>query len=368
MERHKIDELIQAYLEGRATPEERRWLELHYLDYLDQEPVRPSRAQLDGSLARTYSRIVQAIELEPAPLKQRKWIRLLPYAAAILVVGGLLVLLRPMPVPPPMDLQSLRNESIAPGGNKAILSMEGAEALVLDERQEGIIMDENLIVYQDGSPLINASSPTKNYTLETPKGGTYQLQLADGSKVWLNAASRISYGADLGSAPRREVRLEGEAYFEVAPDEARPFVVKTAKEVIEVLGTHFNIHAYAEETTSRTTLLEGSVRINDDTILRPGQQAIVSADGALRTQEVDAQKVIAWKNGKFVFESEDLESVLQKIGRWYNVEISYEHTVSGKTFSGTVSRFEDLEQLLHIISYTSNVQFKAEGRRIVVMP
>src|SRR5690606_23786619 len=143
--------------------------------------------------------------------------------------------------------------------------------------------------------------------------------------------------ADFGHTPLRQIHLQGEAYFEVAKDKNRPFVVETAKERVEVLGTHFNVNTYPDEPTSRTTLLEGSVRVNSSTVLVPGQQAIMGAGGDLRVISVDTQQVIAWRMGKFVFESEALESVMQKIGRWYNVEIIYAGSVSNKTFSGTVS-------------------------------
>lgn len=252
----------------------------------------------------------------------------------------------------------------SPGGNRATLVWEDGSSIELSGKHSGLIVGKEL-AYEDGSQLSEAK--TIYATLKTPKGGQYRVELPDGTKVWLNAASSLRYPARF-DGDQRKVMLSGEAYFEVAKHKNHPFVVETAKERVEVLGTHFNVNTYPDELTSRTTLLEGSVRVNSTVVLVPGQQAIVGTSGDLRVIPVDTQQVIAWRMGKFVFESEALESVMQKIGRWYNVDIIYKGSVSNKTFSGTVSRFEDIHKLLDVITYTSGVQFKLEGRRITVMP
>lgn len=367
MEKKEIDKLILAYLNGTATGEQRKIIELHYLDYLDKAITSPTQEQVDRSFEQTYCCLLSEIKPYTKPTRKLFRLRVLPYAAAILLIFGIIGALY-VKYGSPIDSVQLSNMMILPAGNRAILTVDGEKPIVLDETQDGIVMKDGAIQYNDGGAIVSDTHSVKRYTLQTPKGGTYQLQLADGTKVWLNADSHVSYSADFGHTPLRQVQLQGEAYFEVAKHKNHPFVVETAKERVEVLGTHFNVNTYPDELTSRTTLLEGSVRVNSSVVLVPGQQAIVGTSGDLRVIPVDTQQVIAWRMGKFVFESEALESVMQKIGRWYNVDIIYKGSVSNKTFSGTVSRFEDIHKLLDVITYTSGVQFKLEGRRITVMP
>lgn len=367
MEKKEIDKLILAYLSGTATDEQRKIIELHYLHYLDKAIASPTQEQVDRSFEQTYSSLLSRIKPHTKPSGKLFKLRTLPYAAAILLIFGVIGALYVKFGQSIYSVQ-LSNTMILPAGNRAILTVEGEKPIVLDEKQNGIVMKDGAIQYNDGSGIVNDTHIAKRYTLQTPKGGTYQLQLADGTKIWLNADSRVSYSADFGHTRLRQIQLQGEAYFDVTKDNSRPFVVETPKERVEVLGTHFNVNTYPDELTSRTTLLEGSVRVNSSTVLLPGQQAIVGASGDLRVIPVDTQQVVAWRMGKFVFESEAIESVMQKIGRWYNVEITYAGSVSDKTFSGTVSRFQDIHKLLDVIAYTSGVQFKLEGRRITVMP
>ncbi|MGV6945890.1 FecR family protein [Sphingobacterium kyonggiense] len=298
--------------------------------------------------------------------------RILPYAAAIVLLIGIgsIFFLNINQAPSTISPTSSNSEPVLPGGNRATLLLDGGRSIDLDDEQEGIVMGDGKITYTDGSLIVaeNSNISSKQYTVLTPKGGTYQLCLPDGTNIWLNADSRLSYSADLAKINTRKVRLEGEAYFEVSKDAHRPFIVTTAREQITVLGTQFNVNSYRDETTGRTTLVEGSVRINGNTVLKPGQQAVVDQKGKLRLATVNADKIVAWKNGKFVFESEPIESVMKKIGRWYDVEPVYKGAVSDRNFSGTLSRFEDIQKVLDKITYTSDVRFKLEGRRVIVMP
>lgn len=284
---------------------------------------------------------------------------------------------------------------IAPGGNKAVLTLADGNTIALSEDQSGIVVGEDSIMYADGSTLLdtrrealdmrqdggNASEshlPTKYYVLSTPRGGQYRVILSDGTKVWLNADSRLTYPSHFGSKERR-VKIAGEAYFEVAKMKTKPFRVESDRQVIEVLGTHFNITDYAEEAWTSTTLLEGSVQvtgmsdrstdqqISQSTILRPGQQSRLSDKSTHVTSDIDLEEITAWKNGYFKF-SESLESIMAKVARWYDVEVVYRDDFGEKLkFYGKVSRSKKLSAILEIIEATENVRFQVTGRRVVVM-
>jgi ferric-dicitrate binding protein FerR (iron transport regulator) len=168
------------------------------------------------------------------------------------------------------------------------------------------------------------------------------------------------------------VRLFGEGYFEVAKDKAHPFIVATDKQKVEVLGTHFNINSYADEGSVKTTLLEGSVRVDRTgraaVVLKPNQQSVVSGTKQTDVNTVDVNDVVSWKNGKFVFVREDVRSIMNKIARWYDVQIVYEGDVKGKALGGSVSRFKNVSEVLEMLSATKAVQFRIEGRKVIVMP
>lgn len=269
---------------------------------------------------------------------------------------------------------------IAPGGNKAILTLANGEKIVLTDAKNGDLAAQSGVVVTklaDGKIVYTVKSGNaenaKPNSIETPKGGQYQVVLPDGTKVLLNAASVLTFPTSFAAVKERRVQLKGEAYFEVAKvmmKEVRmPFIVVTNKEEIKVLGTHFNINSYVDEPVSRTTLVEGSVMVNafgKSQTLRPGNQAVVW-NGALTTvTEANMEEVLAWKNGYFMFESEDITSVMRKISRWYDVDVVFEGTVPKDKFGGTVSRFSNVSKVLTKLELTNKVHFRIEERRIIV--
>jgi transmembrane sensor len=215
----------------------------------------------------------------------------------------------------------------------------------------------------------NQHSANKMNTLSTSRGETYQVRLPDGSQIWLNAASSLTYSANLKQAGKRKVYLDGEAYFEVAKDKLAPFIVETNNQSVEVLGTHFNINSYLNERSSNTTLLEGSVKISTksgvNAILNPGEQGVITS-GKLSVEPVDSRFSIAWKNNKFMFESASIQEVMRMIERWYNVEVIYEGEIPDNKFGGSVSRFDNVSKVLQILASTKKVNFRIEERRIYV--
>jgi ferric-dicitrate binding protein FerR (iron transport regulator) len=213
-------------------------------------------------------------------------------------------------------------------------------------------------------------------SVRTPRGGTYQVVLPDGSKVWLNAGSSLTFPKKFDKQAR-VVMLTGEAYFEIAKNPAQPFRVLTIGQHVTVLGTHFNVNAYRDELAPRTTLVEGSVNVswaNQTAILKPGQQAVM-LNKSFKISKVNVDEVLSWKNGKFKFSNESIESLMRKISRWYDVDIEYRGEITKEKFGGQVSKFSKVSDILEVLQLTGYVHFKIEdptekgaGRRIVVLP
>jgi transmembrane sensor len=281
-------------------------------------------------------------------------------------------------------LPALGLNDVLPGGNKATLTLADGRMINLDSAGTGAIASQSGLTIEkttDGQLIYNVTggvAPSDNgttgtlghNTISTPKGGQYKVNLPDGSTVWLNAASSLRYPI-LFAADERSVELTGEAYFEIAKDKNRPFLVHSKQQTVEVLGTHFNISSYPDEESTLTTLLEGSVKVvntihKNMLILKPGQQSQVDAETTMATK-VDAEESIAWKNGFFVFNEESIPSVMRKISRWYDLEVVYEGNVNDNDLKGTVPRFKNLSEVLETLELTRLVHFKIEGRRITVI-
>jgi ferric-dicitrate binding protein FerR (iron transport regulator) len=268
---------------------------------------------------------------------------------------------------------SEKNLLIAPGGNHATLTMSDGSTLVLDSIQNGKIQyGGTKINKQNGLLVFNGISHhpaiASFNTLTTPRGGQYKLILSDGSKVWLNASSSLRFPTSF-TGNQREVELIGEAYFEVAKNKAKPFHVKVGNMQVNVLGTRFNINAYSDESSIKTSLLEGSVKITTEkeySFLKPGQQGVINKNkDKVEIRYVNMDEVIAWKNGLFQFEGADITTIMKQIGRWYDVDIEYAGTVPSRLFEGKISRDAQLSDVLKILEL-SNVKFVVEGKKIIV--
>lgn len=290
-------------------------------------------------------------------------------AASLLVIGSIAINFytnQPQAIPSKETILQASHD-IPPGGNRATLSLADGSTINLSDDQNKIIINSDLIQYSDGS-IINDQGSLQNFALTTPKGGQYQIILSDGTKVWLNAATSLKY-PNRFSGKERIVELTGEAYFEVSPNKQMPFIVKSANQEVKVLGTHFNINSYADEESLKTTLLEGSVKINystgSSTILKPGEQARFK-NNQLEVFAVNVKSVIAWKNNEFIFESESIENVMKMIERWYNVDVIYTSEKTTQRFSGTVSRFDKLSKVLEIVELTGEAHFKVKDRTVYV--
>lgn len=316
----------------------------------------------------------------PQPRK-RAWYYI-PAAAAVLLILCLATYFyypRTHENMPPVIAQQ-----ITPGGNKAVLTLANGDQVILEDVQNGIISQQgNTAVNKTDSGHLayntlsgnNVASIAYN-TLQTPYGGQYQITLQDGTKVWLNAGSSLRYPTSF-PGNERTVTLTGEAYFEVAKDKTRPFLVSVSAGAeppmtVQVLGTHFNIHAYADEQRNIVTLLEGAVKVGygeSSSLLAPGKEAILhKTPGKLQVQDGDTEAAVAWKNGYFLFNNEKVADIMKQISRWYDVEISYQGDVSRKAIGGSLSRSKNVAEVLNMLELTGTVHFKIEGRRITVMP
>lgn len=271
-------------------------------------------------------------------------------------------------------LTAANDHDIAPGGNRATLTLADGRTITLDESRDGIVIGSGEITYTDGNLLadVNGDEQSKDQEplleLRTPKGGTYQVMLPDGTRVWLNAASTLKYPSRF-SGPERVVELVGEAYFAVAKDKKQPFRVISDRQEIEVLGTEFNVSAYPGDLETKTTLVEGKVRLamaekKEYIELIPGEQAIVQGENITKAA-VDTGLYTAWKSGYFYFKRTSLEEILRQAARWYDVEVVYQGGVPRETFSGDIKRNVSLRGLLDILQH-STINVTLEDRTLIV--
>lgn len=260
---------------------------------------------------------------------------------------------------------------VKPGSTKATLYVAGGEAIEFGDSVPEVLRADSTLLF---SCRVLKHVDTKEripepLLLVVPKGGEFETVLADGTRIWLNADSRLRYPS-VFEGEVREVELEGEAYFDVANDTARPFLVRTKQAVVQVFGTEFNVKAYPDDEEERMTLVEGSIglRRGERTyMLRPDEQAIVKTGKEVKVKAVDARKQGLWRTGMFVFERETLESIMGQLARWYDVTVFFSsEQLKGLHFSGELDRYGDIGQVLRMIELTTDVSFSVQGRTVVV--
>lgn len=392
MERLKF--LFDRYKNAEATPEETGEL----LDiFMEVEKSSVLMEEIEGvfedgfednvelglSVDEVYHNLRRDIfagagEKKKAGILKLGWIKAFAAAATITVVAGLgyLYLTRNNSV---SEEVSVYANDIEAGSNKALLKLADGKTISLSGDKKGVVIDASRFSYNDGSAVAEVQTEKiQMLSMETPRGGQYEATLPDGTHVWLNAASEIRFPSKF-TGNNRTVELSGEAYFEVSHDRSKPFRVVSRGQQIEVLGTHFNINTYADEPSTKTTLLEGSVRVvsgsssdagssepDGAVVLKPGEQSVLR-NNTIKVSKVDADDAVAWKNGLFVFQDEPLESIMRRVARWYDVEVVYQGADKNKQFFGGVSRFDNISSLLQMLESTKGVHFKVEGRRLTVM-
>jgi transmembrane sensor len=377
--------LYEKNLSGRCTPEEKQLLE----SFQDEISMPDDIWESDlGDKERIYQTIKTQLQqhitqLEPInPRRNYGWMRIAASILVVLGITGMFWEFRHAKKKPQLSIATVKPVQIFPGGNKAYLTTSNGIVIMLNNVRNGKFsaagisvnkVKDGVLVYDPASAsnLVAENEKPVYKTITTPRGGQYQVVLADGTKVWLNSASSLTYPA-VFKGRERNVQLSGEAYFEVVKNVAHPFSVMVNGINVQDLGTHFNIRGYADEQAVKTTLLEGSVKLvnnNHEALLKPGEQgALNSAQTAFEVENVDVDDAIAWKNGLFAFNNEDIHSIMNSISRWYDVDVIFPANFKRKNFGGTISRFKDVNQVLNALELTGSIHFKVEGRRIIVMP
>lgn len=261
---------------------------------------------------------------------------------------------------------------IVPGSDKAMLTLTDGSVIILDSTGSRAIKQGNTAISQHSGQLQYLQQDQETVsglnTLTTPRGGQYRLRLPDGSDIWLNAASSITYPTAF-TGSRRKVAITGEVYMEIARNENMPFEVSVNGIEITVLGTRFNVNAYKDEPSITTTLLEGAVKVsrgNNDQLLMPGQQEQLLPNGKIEiVNDIDTASVVAWKNGMFSFNDADIPAVMRQVNRWYDAEIVYQSEVS-QHFMGSIPRTVPISKLLTMLELTGRLHFRIDGRKIIV--
>lgn len=256
---------------------------------------------------------------------------------------------------------------ILPGRNGASLTFSNGRTIQLSEAKKGVVIGSGTMAYEDGNAIPGVLDGSM-LTAATGKGNTYIVILPDGSKAWLNASSSLTFPSYFNGT-QRTVELRGEAYFEIAKDKTHPFIVQTAGQAVEVLGTHFNINAYNLNKGIQTTLLEGSVKLssskNQSVLLKPDQQATFIGE-IFSVKEVETQGIVAWKDGFFNFQDQSLPEIMDALARWYDIEVVYQEAITKDLFNGKISRYKKLSQVLKMLEGTGLVHFEVTGRRVIV--
>ena len=405
MNRPQLFILYRKLIKNQLTQKELDWLTQYFetdereelyqlvrteLELKEEDFLATSKEEL--TLVRIFNQIEQKIgrsghQLEEkrrssGPFYTKAFYRMAIAATLFLILGGGLYYSIKR-----YSSQNIVNQTyvkeILPGKSTATLTLASGRKIILSEsvkgelgQEGGVVISKTAageIIYQVKGNKTGSSDQLN--TLSTAKGEHYQVILPDGSKVWLNAASSITYPVSFVKQQERIVKLAGEAYFEIAKDKQHAFLVKTNKQEIKVLGTHFNVSAYEDDAITKTTLLEGSVRIVSEhristsgepsVVLKPGQQAVLTGQ-SFSVSQIDTEESVAWKNGYFRFSKENITGVMRKLSRWYNLDVVYEGPVSTEEFSGTVSSAKPIDQVLRMLQYSNSVHFKIEGRRVTV--
>jgi len=313
-------------------------------------------------------------------LYSRKWLKYAAVAASVAAVFSFLFLFNQHNSnQKQLAVTKTKPADIAPGKDDAVLTLADGRKILLSETANGQLAEQSgvsitktadgKIVYHIADSKSGAANSGSLYnTISTPRGGQYQVNLPDGTKVWLNSASSIKFPTAFAAATNRSVVLTGEAYFEVTKDKMRPFIVATAKQSVEVLGTHFDISSYADDVSTKTTLLEGSVRVTADRkslLLKPGQQAELAEQ--MSVSNVDPEAAIAWKNGYFSFDDEELGSAMNKVARWYDLEVEFtDAALKHKLIAAYSTRFANVSELLKRLNQVGSAQFDLDGRTIKI--
>jgi transmembrane sensor len=383
MKTEQAKQLIQHYLDGVASAKE-----VYLVDSFVEQQLLENNWTADEAQKAAFGKMLKAridaerlkgeensqnLVVKPKTITRR--LLIIAASAAVLafcIIGGFFALKSKIE-----DRSERYANDVSPGGNRAILTLVDGRKIDLTNSKTGELVTANgLSVKKATNGLLvfsvtnngSVNEDQKNNTITTPSGGQYRVNLPDGTQVWLNAETKFSFPSHF-NAKNRWVELDGEAYFEVSKDKNHPFIVKSSKQEVEVLGTHFNINSYENSLGTKTTLLEGSVKVkgpNGEKVIAPGEQSVIYGN-TIEVNAVDPAFSIDWKNGEFRFKDESLPSIIQKLSRWYGVRfVVNSRYESMPSFSGSVSRFNNLSEVLKMLEETGNIKFYINGKVVTV--
>jgi len=381
MNQSRIVDLYNRWKDKQLSPAERQ----EFIDLMQQDDAEQilkehwdecwSDLHEDGYPPIANERLEQIYEhvISTPPQTRSRLLLRWSVAASILLAVGVLFGYHIIQKKDTRQREEYVAQDILPGGNKATLTLADGRVITLRTDKNGLIVND-MLSYSDGSSDERFSTATittrQHLTLNTPTGGNYQVTLRDGTKVWLNANSSLTYPASFAGQSHRKVILKGEAYFEVAPDKAHPFVVSTDDQDVQVLGTHFNVSAFPDVKETRTTLVEGLVEVrpkNGTTVaatkIYPNEQFVLG-QGRQYKQVVEVDKFIDWKDGYFLFRDDSIKEVMRKVANWYALEVSYTGDTSKERFNGMISKDKPLSEVLKMLEQTGTVQFKIQDQSL----
>lgn len=390
-----IPQLYKQFLSGRCTPEELQEL-FRYFGTTDEEVLRNLISQVPDeeddhepitvARAEKLGYLYQNIKARTHTSKAYKWKYAVTIAATLFIISTFIIYFLKRSDNTTVQQAQVLTEDVKPGKQAATLTLADGRKIFLSDAINGKIAEESGVrITKDKNGLItyeisgDQSEPNSTNTLSTSRGETYQVILPDKSKVWLNAASSITYSTSLKErGEERRILLSGEAYFEVAKNKTRTFIVKTSSQEVKVLGTHFNVNSYADKNRIVTTLEEGSVMVNpldkkiNPVVLKPGQQSLLNG-ASLSIEPANLEAVLGWKNGLFVFEQASVPDVMKEISRWYNIDVEYNGKIPDDKIGGGISRQSDLSAVLRMLELV-NVKYKivsttsSSSLKIVINP
>lgn len=389
MDRKDFLILLRKYRKGKASKQEVDFLMAYYQLFESQEDIffqmeAEEKDTLGSDIKVKVDELIRHKEKKRVLKQKPLWYRL-PIVALLAAVFICVILFAywryVLEKNDKIQLLKADSEIIRPGKDEAVLTLADGTQLVLNDEMSGIISRQSgaMVEKTPNGELIyhmKADGKVVENTIETPRGGQYRLILSDGTKVWLNAASSIRFPT-VFAGNTRQVEISGEVYFEVKRDSSRPFKVLSENQMIEVLGTNFNVNTYKDETSNKTTLLEGKIRItkldrekrpmaNISKVLHPGQQALLSpVNNHIVVESSPNEDAVAWKEGYFKFNRDDLQTIMRQVARWYDVEVEYQGELSKDQFVGEIKRGENIEEVLRILKL-NRINVNIIGRKVII--
>ncbi|ASU35449.1 FecR family protein [Mucilaginibacter xinganensis] len=380
MDKPRINYLLQKYIDGSITASDKQeLLDLYKKTNLDDAEYPDDRDSVSKRMLLRLNNEIQQKKTKTSFFKS--WTFKSAAAATLIILGGYIVSRQVSDSKLLTRKAAEKKEVMVPGTNLAVLTLGNGKKILLNGTTTGkLAVQGNTTITKNAAGQIsytvaaNKADAENNEvtfnTITTPIGGQFRVTLPDGSNVWLNAASSLKYPSRFEGS-ERHVELHGEAYFEIFKNKNSPFTVSAENVNIRVLGTHFNVMAYKNEPAVNTTLLEGSVTLTsgrNNVFLVPGQQAVADPNAEnIAIHNVNVEDAVAWKNGYFSFRKQNIKTAMNKIARWYNADVEYSGNVNNKFLGGSVSRSENISELLNYLELTGIAKFKIDGRRITVI-